>query len=165
LTGVNSKHDIHAARKAKQMRESQASLQDAADQSKTRTDCLKELVESGLLAKQGGLSVMVTLQKLGQEKKQLVAATRKKGKASKNAMAIDGVDEASSRIQQLTDRIGQLTSLASLLLDAYGEADIYDQTYEDVVKTLRLEGEVPRVSRTRPQRTPIMGSLLSGMGT
>jgi hypothetical protein len=161
LADVSSKHDIHTALKAKQQREAQASLQDAADRSKSRVDCLKELVQSGLLRKQGNLSIMGTLAKLGQEKKQLTAANRKKHKG-RSAMAVDGEAAAPARLTELTSDISRLTALASLLLDAYSEADIYDQTYEDVVKTLRLEGEVPRVRATSWQHQALI--LSAGMG-
>ena len=139
---MSSKHDIRAAKKAKEDREALAAKQDADQRGKSRADCLKELVESGLLTKLKGESVMGALKRLGDEKKRLTKDVRQQKQKKSESM---DTDNNSDRIKEASSKIDQLTSLASLLLDAYGETDIYDETYDGVVKTLRLEGEVPRV--------------------
>lgn len=161
LDDVSSKSTIRAARRAKEQRDAAIAARDAADRAKSRPDCLKELVSSGLLTKAKNETVMGALKRLGDHKKRLTQAKAKANKrkptTTKSALTSSGMDvdpstnavdaaaAPSSEIDRVSEQIDQLTSLASILLDVYNETDIYEQTYDTVVKTLRLEGEVPRV--------------------
>lgn len=142
MNDFSSKKAIKAAARAKAARDSAAAAQAASDAKKSRPQCLKELVETGLLQKQNGETIMGALQRLGEQKKKLVKAKPKRSRSNKG-MDVDSSDDG---VTEITRQINQLTSLASTLLDLFNETDVYEETYDSVVKTLRLEGEVPRVS-------------------
>ena len=144
MNDFNSKKAIKAAARAKAVRDSAAAALTAADAKKSRPQCLKELVESGLLRKDNEETIMGALKRLGDQKKQIVKNRPKKARKGQ-AMEVDVSNTHADEVKEVTRQIDQLTSLASTLLDVFNETDVYEETYDSVVKTLRLEGEVPRV--------------------
>lgn len=115
---------------------------------------MKELVEGGLVTKEKGETVLGALQRMGQERKTMLQAQQKAAKRQKRSakkqsdMDVDEgaqEDEYSAPLADIKRRVDRLTTLAGTLLDGYGETDVYDWTFDDIVKDLRLEGEVPRV--------------------
>jgi CD2 antigen cytoplasmic tail-binding protein 2 len=49
-----------------------------------------------------------------------------------------------SPAQRYAKKIDRLTHFASTLLSSHGELEIYDETYEQIIKTLKAEGAVRR---------------------
>ncbi|BGP13972.1 hypothetical protein JCM10213_005557 [Rhodosporidiobolus nylandii] len=122
-----------------------------------RDDCLIGLLS---LVREGE-SVARALTRLGQAKKRAEASEGGAQKAAKDkAAASDAMDldegaapstaTASSSDTDLppskryAKKIDRLTHLASTLLSSHGELEIYEQTYEDIIKTLKSEGAVRR---------------------
>lgn len=161
LEDVSSKSAIKAAQRAKDKQERDAEAKDRKDRemARTRPEAIIALLESGLLDREKDESVTSALARLGATKKKLQQENRKaKQKAKRGqkalenasdvAMSTEDGSEASAHdtaVISITQQIDTLTTMASLLLDVHNETDIYDQTFMDLVKTLRLEGEVPRV--------------------
>ncbi|GAA94803.1 uncharacterized protein L969DRAFT_97234 [Mixia osmundae IAM 14324] len=130
LQGVSSKKEIKAARLAKEKRDAEVEAQEKADRARlpaSAAQCYSILVDGGPI--RPGESVMAALKRLGDAKK----------------AAPEGRD--------ILEQIELLTRMASLLLDTYGEADIYESTYESIIRTLRIEGEVPRGWEPKPPMT------------
>ena len=169
LSGV-SKRAIRAAREAKERMDARQREREAEEASRSeeqltqlRDDCM-----IGLLALvRPGETVARALTRLGKAKTRAderqqaataaTSATQKgKGKAD-DAMDLGeddnnnngGGDPANSTSttspsQRYDKKIDRLTHFASTLLSAHGELEIYDQTYEDIIKTLKSEGAVRR---------------------
>lgn len=170
LDGVSDKKAIKVAKAAKEAKAAQAAEQDAEQRQLSRPACMKELVEGGLVTPAHGETVLGALQRLGQERKSLLQAQQKEAKRRKrvhnssqkrrqeqNEMEVDGgeeqaeePDEYAQALEDVKRRVDRLTTLAGTLLDGYGETEVYDWTFDDIVKDLRLEGEVPRVSDLGP---------------
>lgn len=153
LDDVSNRKAIKDARAAKEAKEAQAAQQDAEQAALSRAGCMKELVEAGLLTKHNNENVLGALQRLGTARKAAVKNQQKAAKKQQRAKAssstqmdVDDQSPESQELDQLKSKIDRLTTLAGTLLDGYGETEVYDWTYDDVVKDLRLEGEVPRVS-------------------
>lgn len=87
------------------------------------------------------------------------AASKGKGKGKadgdNDAMDLDEGDPAAASAastgssaltpsQRYNKKIDRLTHYASTLLSSHGELEIYDQSYEDIIKTLKAEGAVRR---------------------
>jgi CD2 antigen cytoplasmic tail-binding protein 2 len=155
LEGVSSKEAIRAARQAKEKAESLAAQQNQED--KSRSECLKALVETGLVRR--GETVMDALRRLGNEKRRLGGNARKTARPNKKKAAQEGdamdVDSAAAAttaatspeaeaLNRVTAQIDEISTLASTLLGPHGETNIYEESWDSIVKTLRLEGEVPR---------------------
>lgn len=117
LNGVSSRKELKKAKEAKERADARAREQERADaRALPRVDSLKAIAESGLVRRHE--SCLAALARHGQAKKA-------------------GDTEAKKRINDLT-------TLVSGLFDIHGENDIYEETCDDIVRTLRLEGEVPR---------------------
>jgi CD2 antigen cytoplasmic tail-binding protein 2 len=151
LEGVSSKQAIKAAREAKERAERLAASQ--AREEKSRPECLKALVETGLVRRDE--TVMDALKRLGSEKRRLGGDAKKSARNKKKAAAQNGgdamdVDQGAGTtpeaeaLARVSAQIDEISTLASTLLGSYGETDIYEESWDSIVKTLRLEGEVPR---------------------
>ncbi|GAA5897986.1 hypothetical protein JCM5296_001446 [Sporobolomyces johnsonii] len=162
LDGV-SKASIRAAREAKarmdakqkQREEEEARGEEQLTQ--LRDDCL-----IGLLALvREGETVAKALTRLGAAKKKAEAAAPgapKPKKPSKGAIKADDMEldddvppppslappSEPTPSERYAAKIERLTHLASTLLSAHGELEIYDQSYADIIKTLKAEGAVRR---------------------
>lgn len=168
LAGV-SKSAIKAARASQlrmeedQRRRDEREAKGEGALAQERDDCLIGLL--GIVRE--GETVARALARLGAAKKKVVRPVKPRGvhaavKAvgeSADAMEVD--DEAShqnssattvaagtSVPEQVEDPVAQkidlVTHLASTLLSTHGELEIYDQTYEDIIATLKKEGAVRR---------------------
>lgn len=172
LSGV-SKRAIRAAREAKERMDARQREREAEEASRSeeqltqlRDDCM-----IGLLALvRPGETVARALTRLGKAKTRAnerqqaaaTAATCAAGKDKGKGKADDAMDleedtsnnnggeqtatgtTAASPSQRYDKKIDRLTHFASTLLSAHGELEIYDQTYEDIIKTLKSEGAVRR---------------------
>ncbi|GAA5862133.1 hypothetical protein JCM8547_007749 [Rhodosporidiobolus lusitaniae] len=166
LDGV-SKKAIREAREAKERmdaRQKQREEDEAKNEeqlTQLRDDCL-----IGLLSLvRPGESVAKALNRLGNAKKRAEAAEEREGSvggkgksaaassaASGDAMEVDsGPSHTSSSssvpltsVQRYARKINRLTHLASTLLSSHGELEIYDQTYDEIIRTLKSEGAVRR---------------------
>lgn len=165
LSGV-SKRAIRAAREAKERMDARQREREAEEASRSeeqltqlRDDCMIGLL--GLV--RPGETVARALTRLGKAKTRAderhqatsaaTSATEKgKGKAD-DAMDLEEDNNGGSEqtatgtispSQRYDKKIDRLTHFASTLLSAHGELEIYDQTYEDIIKTLKSEGAVRR---------------------
>jgi CD2 antigen cytoplasmic tail-binding protein 2 len=127
MDGLDDK-DIKKARKSKMAVEEKAKERAAAQEEEERRgkeELMKELL--GYLVR--GESTLEALQRLGkQAKKKKGGSDKKKGK---------GVDK-----DQPPTAIERVTALASSLM-SLGVTDIYDETYESILRTVRRAGIVP----------------------
>ncbi|GAA5874312.1 hypothetical protein JCM3774_000937 [Rhodotorula dairenensis] len=162
LSGV-SKRSIRAAREAKERMDARQREREAeearSDEQLTqlRDDCMIGLL--GLV--RPGETVARALTRLGKAKTRadersstVVPESTGKGKgkadAANDAMDVEdghgsgGGPQSLSPSQRYNKKIDRLTHFASTLLSAHGELEIYDQTYEDIIKTLKAEGAVRR---------------------
>ncbi|BGP30178.1 hypothetical protein JCM10296v2_001930 [Rhodotorula toruloides] len=158
-----SKRSIRAAKEAKERMDARQKEREAEEAkseeqlTQLRDDCL-----IGLLSLvRPGETVARALTRLGTAKKRAetadggwAATTKAKGKsAARNGDAMD-LDEGMpasrtsdadlSPTQRHAKKIDRLTHFASTLLSSHGELEIYDETYEQIIKTLKAEGAVRR---------------------
>lgn len=145
-----SKKAIKAARESKQKMD-EAAKRRAEEEAKgdeavaqERDDCMIGLLS---LIREGE-TVTKALNRLGASRKKVV---RKKVKAKTDGdtmevdddNAVDNSQATTSSDDPIVKKIDKITLLASTLL-AQGELEIYDTGYEDIIKTLRMEGAVRR---------------------
>lgn len=71
-------------------------------------------------------------------------------------------DSTSSSDSPTKVAIDRLTTLASTLLGVHGETDIYEETYEGIIRQLIAEGEVPR--GWEPKNEDILSETQPGNG-
>jgi CD2 antigen cytoplasmic tail-binding protein 2 len=117
LNGVSSKADLKATRAAKARADARRAEQEKADALVLpRVDALRAIADSGLVRRH----------------ETILAALSRHGQAKRRGDA------------DAPRRIADLTALVSGLFDVHGENDVYEQTCDDIVRTLRLEGEVRR---------------------
>ena len=71
--------------------------------------------------------------------------SHQKSRKNKNSMDADEAHESETSVSStsLNSQIDRLTSLASKLLD-FGDVDIYDKTYEHLVRSVRSSGRMPQ---------------------
>lgn len=154
LDGV-SKASIKAARESKkrmdddQKARDEAEVQDEGALAQERDDCLIGLLS---LVREGE-TVARALARLGKQK---IKVVKIKPKRVVKPQIQDGMDldedstiptpvvKSTSVVDPVTKKIDLLTQLASTLLSSHGDLEIYDQTYEDIIKTLKSEGAVRR---------------------
>lgn len=152
LDGV-SKASIKAARESKkrmdddQKARDDAEVQDEGALAQERDDCLIGLLS---LIKEGE-TVARALARLGKQKIKVVKSKPKRAPKPKTQDGMDLDEETtvvastkSIEIDPAAVKIDRLTHLASTLLSSHGDLEIYDQTYEDIIKTLKAEGAVRR---------------------
>lgn len=162
LTGL-SKQEIRAAAESKARREAATAQRDAEDGRKgeaqlaqERDDCLIGLLR---LVREGE-TVARALARLGERRKSeggrvVRRMVRPKtgddvemteaGEGGEVAAGSQGAGVRQEREEDpLAAKIDLLTHLASTLLSTHGELEIYDQSYDDIIKTLKAEGAVRR---------------------
>ncbi|EJU05266.1 hypothetical protein DACRYDRAFT_28794, partial [Dacryopinax primogenitus] len=145
-----SERDMKRARKAHEKREKEEREREAREmreqQRKGKEEYELELVQ--LMRR--GESVMETLQRLGAEAKkaggQKHKAKRKPAGIAAASMDIDGDTEPS------TTPIERVTALASTLMEL-GNMDVYDDTYEQLLRSVRRSGLVSQ-NWVPPSQTP-----------
>jgi CD2 antigen cytoplasmic tail-binding protein 2 len=140
LNGL-SKVQIKEAREAKERmdhkmreREKEEAMRGGEEQlTQLRDDCL-----IGLLSEvREGETVAGALNRLGRNKKRAEALSTAEGGGNAST-------SASESISRYTTKINRLTHFASTLLSSHGELEIYDQSHQDIIKTLKMEGAVRR---------------------
>ncbi|BGP46170.1 hypothetical protein JCM10450v2_002010 [Rhodotorula kratochvilovae] len=161
LDGV-SKRSIRAAREAKERMDARQKQREE-DEAKTdeqltqlRDDCMIGLVA----LVRPGETVAKALNRLGVAKKRAEAAAHAQGGATSagkgkaaagEAMDVDEGAPASSSsngepsaVERYGRKIDRLTHFASTLLSLHGELEIYEQTHDALIRTLKAEGAVRR---------------------
>ncbi|GAA5833306.1 hypothetical protein JCM11251_005199 [Rhodosporidiobolus azoricus] len=152
LSGM-SKRSIKAAKEAKERMDARAKQREEEDAkneeqlTQLRDDCL-----IGLLSLvRPGESPAKALTRLGNAKKRADAAAAASTAKEDNAMEVDDSADPSSFSSaalnpsaRYAKKIDRLTQLASTLLASHGELEIYEESYEDIIKTLKSEGAVRR---------------------
>lgn len=140
LTGL-SKIQIKQAREAKERmdlktreKEKDEEMRGEEQLTQLRDDCLIGLVSEV----REGETVAGALNRLGRNKKRAQALLQAKGQQQQQGRG------GSSSIERYTQKINRLTHFASTLLSSHGELEVYDQSHEDIVKTLKMEGAVRR---------------------
>ncbi|GAA6057684.1 hypothetical protein JCM3770_003840 [Rhodotorula araucariae] len=161
LDGV-SKRAIRAAREAKERMDARQKQREE-DEARTdeqltqlRDDCLiglVALVRPGETVA-GALNRLGTAKKRAEAEAHAAAPAARKGKATASSHgpgeAMD-VDEGApapsgepSAVERYGRKIDRLTHFASTLLSLHGELEIYEQTHDALVRTLKSEGAVRR---------------------
>lgn len=157
-----SKQAIKAARDSKKRMDEQSKQRESETKgegalAQERDDCLIGILN---IVREGE-TVARALARLGGNKKKVVRVRKTKPaptpEVDPEAMELDDDNStptisithpsstpSPSDLDTATQRINLLTHLASTLLAAHGEIEIYDQTYEDILKTLKSEGAVRR---------------------
>lgn len=172
LDGV-SKTAIKAARESKKRMDEEAKKREESSKgvealSQEKDDCMIGIL--GIIRE--GETVARALARLGAGKKKVVRVKKVKAPVINDADAMELDDDhlpapntlasqatlasTTAPIEEdpATKRIKLLTHLASTLLATHGELEIYDQTYEDIIKGLKSEGAVR--ADWKPARDPTM---------
>lgn len=154
LDGV-SKSSIKAARESKKRMEDEAKKREENEAkgegqlAQERDDCLIGLL--GIVRE--GETVARALARLGAAKKKKVvkrkvAPPKPQGDAmeidDETALAAPPAAAPPTEEDPAAKKINLLTHLSSTLLAAHGELEIYEQTYDDIIATLKKEGAVRR---------------------
>ncbi|UZJ57265.1 hypothetical protein CBS101457_006585 [Exobasidium rhododendri] len=136
LSGNYSRKGIKAAKDAKEKREKERRAKERVQDNAglDEDECRMKLAE--LLNR--GESVMEALQRVGAAVKRVRPAgkTEREAKSSKDKAVQNGELDSSRH------DLDQLTSLSSALMSRYGKLNIYDETYEGLVRVVRKSGLV-----------------------
>jgi len=146
LSGL-SKTQIRLAKEAKERQdaknremEQKEAMRGGEEQlTQLRDDCLIGLLKDV----REGETVAGALNRLGRAKKRAEALRELESKQGQE-IELDQQEKSSNSVDRYMDKINRLTHFASTLLSSHGELEIYDQRYEDIVKTLKSEGAVRR---------------------
>lgn len=131
--------EMKRARKSKKLmetREKEREQREAEEAGRGKEDIMKELV--GFMEK--GESVLEALQRLGAASKAKKRAQKKKAATEVLPPSIDATASTEQPPEQ--DPITRVTSLASTLM-SLGDTDVYEATYEMMLRTVRRSGIVP----------------------
>ncbi|KAJ1025844.1 hypothetical protein NDA16_002470 [Ustilago loliicola] len=129
LTGVYSKSKILEARKAQQKRDQEAKQKEqAAQQADGDEDQAKQRLVEYMHRQE---SVQRTLQRLGK----VLSERKKAAKASR-------APEDEAQVKNAAADVETLTHLSSVLMSRFGRLDIYDQTYEQLLRDVHKSGLV-----------------------
>ena len=159
LTGL-SKKEIRAAAESKARREADARRREDEDARKgseqlaqERDDCLIGL----LRMVREGETVARALARLGERKRREGGKVVRRVVRPKVGEDVEMTEAGDGQVaagaagaaapaeeDPLAAKINLLTHLASTLLSTHGELEIYDQSYDDIIKTLKAEGAVRR---------------------
>lgn len=187
LAGVYSRKGIRAAREAHEKREREERERLKARDSAVlpEADAKKRLVE--ILER--GESVLEALQRLGAQAKKHKSAAEKSKKsyrakrspekdkskaASSSEMAVDEAAAPTGPPHPTIAALEELTTLSSTLMSHYGQINVYDETYESLLRAVRPAGVVtddwdPATtrksvsSREEPQAGPSNGEASNGL--
>lgn len=146
LTGNYSKSKILEARKAQQKREQQArDKEQAAQQADGDEDEVKKRLVEYM---HRGETVQRTLQRLGKVLAQLKKAAKRKGSDSTEGQSAEGnsvnaqPESSGTDPKQAAADVETVTHLSSVLMSRFGRLDIYDHTYEQLLKDVHKSGLV-----------------------
>ncbi|GAA5829932.1 hypothetical protein JCM5353_006117 [Sporobolomyces roseus] len=147
LSGL-SKTQIRLAKEAKERQdaknremEQKEAMRGGEEQlTQLRDDCLIGLLKD---VRQGE-TVAGSLNRLGRAKKRAEALRELDARQGQEEVELDQQEKSPNSVDRYMDKINRLTHFASTLLSSHGELEIYDQRYEDIVKTLKSEGAVRR---------------------
>ncbi|CCF50205.1 hypothetical protein NDA11_003176 [Ustilago hordei] len=129
LTGVYSKSKILEARKAQQKRDQEAKEKEqAAQQADGDEDEVKQRLVEFMHRQE---SVQRTLQRLGK----ILSEKKKAAKASR-------APEDEAEAKKAASDVETVTHLSSVLMSRFGRLDIYEQTYEQLLRDVHKSGLV-----------------------
>ncbi|SOV07771.1 uncharacterized protein UDID_07220 [Ustilago sp. UG-2017a] len=129
LTGVYSKSKILEARKAQQKRDQEAKEKEqAAQQADGDEDEVNQRLVEFMHRQE---SVQQTLQRLGK----ILSEKKKAAKASR-------APEDEAEAKKAASDVETVTHLSSVLMSRFGRLDIYDQTYEQLLRDVHKSGLV-----------------------
>jgi CD2 antigen cytoplasmic tail-binding protein 2 len=141
LSGNYSRKGIKAAKEAKEKRERErrAKEKDQDNAGLDEDECRMKLAE--LMNK--GETVMEALQRLGAAVKRGHSSNKNASNESRNRSTI-GKEREGQQLDQESSRqdLDQLTSLSSALMARFGKLNIYDETYEGLLRVVRRSGLV-----------------------
>ncbi|CAE6437269.1 unnamed protein product [Rhizoctonia solani] len=124
------------SKKLMEMREREREQREAKDAERGKEDVMKELL--GFMHK--GETVLETLQRLGSASKSSRRGSKKKAATEVLPQSIDGTAKDEQPPEE--DPVTRVTALASTLM-SLGDADVYEQTYEMMLRLVRRSGVVP----------------------
>lgn len=129
MTGHYSRKGIKEAKEAKEKREKERKAREKSQDNAhlDEDECMMKLVE--LMEK--GETVLEALQRVG-------AIVKKAGKKSAKSAGSD----KDSLVEQSKHELEQITSLSSMLMSRFGKINIYDETYESILRVVRRSGLV-----------------------
>ncbi|CAE7106736.1 unnamed protein product [Rhizoctonia solani] len=129
--------EMKKAKKSKKLmetREREREQREAREAERGKEDVMKEL----LVFMRKGESVLETLQRLGSASKGSRRGQKKKAATEVLPQAIDGV---AKNEEPEEDPVSRVTSLASTLM-SLGDTDVYEETYEMMLRLVRRSGIV-----------------------
>ncbi|KAG9105467.1 hypothetical protein FRC07_009261, partial [Ceratobasidium sp. 392] len=137
MEGMDDREMKKARRSKKLMetREKEREEREAEEAGRGKEDIMKELL--GFMEK--GESVLETLQRLGASSKGARRPQKKKAATEVLPQAIDATEE--SKEEPGPDPITRVTALASTLM-SLGDTDIYEETYEMMLRSVKRSGLV-----------------------
>lgn len=142
LAGHYSKKGIKAAKQAKERREKEARERERRRENAHLDEDECKMRLTGLLRR--GETVLEALQRLGTEAKK---AQTKKGSSATDTSSHEDLaggkaEPADQHARQSKANLDQITSLTSELMSRHGRVNIYDETYEALVRQVRKSGLV-----------------------
>lgn len=145
LAGNYSRKGIRSAKEAKERREKEARAKEKGQENAEldEDECMMKLAE--LMDK--GESVLEALQRLG-----VAVKKAQKSQAGKHAEQQPGVRED----------LDQLTSLSSTLMSKFGRLNVYEETYENLLRVVRRSGLVRETWDPAASRTASNGGTENG---
>ncbi|KDN51712.1 hypothetical protein RSAG8_00260, partial [Rhizoctonia solani AG-8 WAC10335] len=123
------------SKKLMELREREREQREAKDAERGKDDVMRELL--GFMHK--GESVLETLQRLGSTSKNSRRGQKKKAATEVLPPSIEGTTKDE---QPEENPVTRVTALASTLM-SLGEADVYEETYEKMLRLVRRSGIVP----------------------
>jgi CD2 antigen cytoplasmic tail-binding protein 2 len=138
MEGLDEREMKRARRSKKLMesREREREQREAAEAERGREDIVKEL----LWFMHKGETVLETLQRLGASSKGTRRARKKKAAAEVLPQTIEEATKGDQAPDE--DPVTRVTSLASTLM-SLGDTDVYEETYEKMLRLVRRSGIVP----------------------
>ncbi|CAE6490240.1 unnamed protein product [Rhizoctonia solani] len=138
MDGMDEREMKKAKRSKKMMesREREREEREAKEAERGKDDVMKELL--GFMHK--GETVLESLQRLGSASKSSRRGQKKKAATEVLPEAIDGTTTNEQPPEE--DPVTRVTALASTLL-SLGDTDVYEQTYEMMLRLVRRSGIVP----------------------
>lgn len=147
LNGHYSRKSIQSAKESRDKREKERKKKEKEVENSAldEDECKMKLAE----LMQKGESVLEALQRVGSQVKRSNVKSKKAKEAQKEAVT--------SEVENAKQELEQLTSLSSAIMSRFGIINIYDETYESLLRVVRRSGLVretwdPAVSRQKKEK-------------
>ena len=151
LQGNYNRKAIKAAKEAAKKRDEEARAKALQEQEVALS--VMELQKRSAELMQKGETVLEALQRIGKEakkhqpdagKKKSWKSAAGKGKGKQKADQMDIEDGAEGSIHSSLKALEDLTTYTSSLMSEHGMINIYDETYEGLLRSVRRSGKVPQ---------------------